>query len=490
MMLAAWPQVGAADELQLWIGIFGSEQPPMPTFEIGGQAALPIGTPQLNPIRDRQTGPRGLPLNHQGVFRLAARGPDRPHLVAVRAGGDRIERIVHSLPSAVPAKLDGTFNLLLASCYFQPEDSGGMLGNIVAQLPIRPHMTLLAGDQVYLDLPLFEDLPESEPALSQFLGDKYRRNWLSETLGIAGLHALLTRAPALCIPDDHEFWNNYPFKQAQLPGTWAEDGRTRWCAAAQSLYEDYQQGGPPGSAASSWRIDIDPLRMLILDTRCRRGGDFAAAAGLMASEAKAALLAWETDLAAALAAGKPVIGLLAAGQALFVDLPEDSAARWKDAELANYEEFDRVEGALERLATAGVPVIFLTGDVHWGRIAEAVHMPSGRAMLYEVICSPSRLIDTPGTDQLALVGNSLRGIFGRAETWPRHPEPPNPPSRFGRGRQFTPIKVFHRRGDQVALVQFSRAGRGLEMQVSYHAIHADPEVAQPETAGPFPLLPY
>ena len=50
-------------------------------------------------------------------------------------------------------------------------------------------------------------------------------------------------------------------------------------------------------------------------------------------------------------------------------------------------------------------------------------------------------------------------------------------------------QVFGRRGDQVALLQFTRAGHGLELRVSYHAIHPDPAVARPETTGPFTLLP-
>lgn len=491
MMLGAWPQPAAAGELQFWLGCFGNETPPAPAFEVGGQPVQPLAPPQWRPIRDRQAGPGGQPLNHQAVVRLASSGADRPHKVAISAGGARIERVVHTPPESVPAKLDGSFNILVMSCYYQPEDGGALLGRVVSQLPVRPHLTLLAGDQVYVDLPLFEDLPEGEPALSRFIGEKYRRNWLSEQLGTAGLEAVLAKAPALCIPDDHEFWNNFPFRQAQLPGTWTSERRQRWTAAAQVLYEDYQQGGAPGSAPAFHRIDVDPLALLLLDTRCRRTEELDSPGGLMAPEAEAAVQAWTEDLLAAGGSASPRIGALAGGQALFVDKPGAAAAKMQDAEYGNYRQFaDVVEAALGRLAEGGVPVVYLTGDVHWGRVAEAVHRPSGRPLLYEVICSPSRLIQTPGADQKALLADRLRGVFGTRQTWPRHGSAPEPPAFFGRNREFAPAKRFALRGDQVALVQFSRAGRGLEMTVSYHPIHADPDVGRPVTAGPYSLLPF
>lgn len=485
MMLAAWPQLAAAGELQLWLGAFRIEMPPPPpaSFHVNGQPVQPLQALAWFPIRDRHTGAGGQPVNHQAIVRLPATGPDLPHRVAISVDGQTIERTVFSLPDAVPQKMHGTFNLLLSSCYFQPDD-GGLLGTVVSQLPVRPHMTLLAGDQVYVDLPLLEDLPEHEPALSRFIGDKYQRNWLSGTLGSAGLETVLARAPTVCLPDDHEFWNNYPFFQAQLPGTWTAKRRDRWAEASQALYEDYQHGGAPGSTPGFRRHDIAPLCILMLDTRCRRLDDLVV---LMAPDASAAVLQWEADLLAARDTADPRVGVLAGGQALFMDTPSRVVARWKDAEYANYAQFELVIGAaLARLADAGVPVVFLTGDVHWGRVAQALHRPSNRVLLHEVVCSPSRLIQAMGKSRPGPQGDRL---LGPRETWPRHDDPPDPPPYFGTSRQFEPTKVFCHRGDQVALVQFSRTGRGVDLQVTYHAIHADPDVARPRTTGPYPLLP-
>lgn len=490
MMLAARPQLAPPTELKLWIGVFGEEHPTAPTCTVGGQAVAPLSNSAWSAIRDQLTGPTGLPVNHQCVVRLPSQGPDKPHSVVIAVGNTRVQRTVFSTPATVPASMDGGFNILLSSCYFQPEDSGGLLGTIISQLPVRPHMTLMAGDQVYLDLPLFEDLPEQEPELSRFIGKKYQKNFLSNALGTAGLEAALNRAPTVCLPDDHEFWNNYPFFQAQLPGTWTEDRRRIWTSVGQAMYEDYQQGGLPGTAPAFWRFDVEPLAILMLDTRCSRLDDLDAPNGLMAQAAAGAVLQWEHDLIAAKRTAAPLIGVLAGGQALFVEKPSASAAKLKDAEYENYAQYSTVVVAtLTRLAEAGVPVVFVTGDVHWGRIAQAVHVPSGRPMLYEVICSPSRLIETPGVDQKALLANKLRGLFGKKETWPRHSDPPDPPGRFGNNHEFRPKKAFGRKGDQVALVQFSRAGRGAEMRVTYYAVHSDTNVARAETCGPYTLLP-
>ncbi|MFN0183211.1 MAG: alkaline phosphatase D family protein [Aquabacterium sp.] len=504
MMLTVWPQA-AADELRLWIGVFGTAMPALPTVTVDGAPAEALAPLQWHPIRDGHADAQGRPLHHQMQARLRSAGPGRSHRVEVALDGQRETLGVRTLPAEVPALLDGSFNILLASCYYRPEDAGGLLGRIVQQLPQAPHLTLLAGDQIYGDLPLFEDLPEDEPALSQALGDKYRRNWLSSQLGAPGIQALLRRAPVACLPDDHEYWNNFPFRQAQLPNTWREGPRQRWASAAQALYQDWQCGGAPGSAPSWQRLDIQPLRMLLLDSRSARRDALDAPDGLLDDAAADALQQWRQALLDDRAVGRPGIGLLSTGQALFIARPGAVAARMKDAELPSYKQFGAIEQVLDDLARAGVPVVFITGDVHWGRVVRARHA-AGRAPLLEVICSPSRLIATPGADRKAMAAHDARaalgGLFGRigladaaagiagaADPWPRHPQPETPPARWGAQHQFTPETLHRQRGDQVAMLQFARTGAGLELRVTYWPIHADAALARPQTAGPLPLLP-
>lgn len=478
MMLTAYAQANRAKLIQLWVGMFGTEQPPSPRFFIDQTEMRPTGSVNMLPIRDRQTGASGKPVNHQNVFQFQMPDAGQPHLIRVEAGGEHYEFTTHTLPESVPQTLDGSFNLLLCSCYYQPEDINGLLATIVSQIKVKPHLTVMAGDQVYLDLPLFEDLPEKEPALSRMLGQKYMRNWASTGLNVPGLQEVLARAPVVSIPDDHEFWNNFPFKQKQLPNTWDDDVRGHWRTAARSLYEDYQIGGVP-TQRGAVRIDVEPLKMLFVDMRCDRDELFN---NLMSPQARASFDQWVADLLAAYETDQRCIGVLCSGQALFIDAPQDERKKRDiDAEMGNYKESEVVQQQLSRLADKGIPVLYLTGDVHWSRIASALDISKDRTLLYEVICSPSRLIRTPFLDSAKEAKNKLKGIFGKQDRWPRHSDPDPVPDRFGPNRRFALTSEFQQRGDQVAVVSFTRAGNGVDFQATYYAIHPDKSISQTNT---------
>lgn len=205
MILTAYPQATDTRTIQLWVGVFGAEQPPGLVFTLDGIEVQPEVAAALGTIRDLAGTSAAQPINHRGVFRFRNLAPAAPYRIVIRAAGTPpLELLVRTLPEVLPRSLDGSFKLLLCSCYYQPEDGGGLLGSIVSQLP-QPDLNLLAGDQVYCDLPLFEDLPEHDPKLRRRLGDKYRRNWASASLGVPGLETVLRRAPVVCLPDDHEY---------------------------------------------------------------------------------------------------------------------------------------------------------------------------------------------------------------------------------------------------------------------------------------------
>ncbi|MDP3293512.1 MAG: alkaline phosphatase D family protein [Nevskia sp.] len=255
MILTAYPQATDTRTIQLWVGVFGAEQPPGLVFTLDGIEVQPEVAAALGTIRDLAGTSAAQPINHRGVFRFRNLVPAAPYRIVIRAAGTPpLELLVRTLP--------------------------------------EPDLTLLAGDQVYCDLPLSEDLPEHDPKLSRRLGDKYRRNWASASLGVPGLEAVLRRAPVVCLPDDHEYWNNYPFPQKQLPGTWTAERRARWETASRNLYQDYQR--PEGSEGAV-RIDIAPLKFRFLDTRSSRAADFET---LMAAPALPALQGWLDDLLA------------------------------------------------------------------------------------------------------------------------------------------------------------------------------------------------
>jgi PhoD-like phosphatase len=483
MYLKAYAHAAPQGKLKIWVGVFGVAAAPGLRFQIDGTARQPEGLPAdgaaLHLIRDHRD------CNHQGLFTFSVPGGGRRHRVEVFAGDQQCTLITQSLPDSLPGTLDGEFHILLSSCYFQPNDGGGLLGTVVQQLRRQPDMVLLAGDQVYLDLPLFEDLPEGQDALARAVGDKYLKNWASDTLGVPGLAPVLAKAPVVCLPDDHEFWNNFPFKQKQLPNLWDSKVRDRWQRSALELYQDYQVGGQPEAVPrGAIRIDVLPMRMLFVDMRCVRDQQFDK---LMSPDARSALMQWAEDLLKARAQGKPAVGLLSSGQALFITPPhEESKKRDVDAEMGNYREFDDVLEQIARLTDAGIPVVYVTGDVHWSRVAKAADTVNQRTLLYEVICSPSRLISTPLMDTFKDLKSFVGGIFGPKDPWPHHPDLDKLPEGIGPGRRYRPQQALGRRGDQVAVLSFT-GGANVQMRVTYYAISDDKRVAQSETTGPFSL---
>ncbi|WP_248915202.1 hypothetical protein [Pseudomonas moorei] len=495
MILMARPLVGAIGEITLWVGAFDTVDPPLPTFTLDRVETAALGNPQFFPVRDRQmkVDPANArarkPCNYQGVFRLPSANSDKLHDIVVRCEDQSCPLQVLSLPDKVPDKTAGRFTILLASCYSQPEDPG-FLSEVIKNLPIRPNITLLAGDQGYLDLPLMEDIPESEPAMSNMLGDKYKNHWLSGQYGTRGLHPLFSAAPTACIPDDHEYWNNYPFAQAQLPGTHTQSGRDLWGAAARVLYEDFQLGGDPATHQGWQTIDIDPLHMLLLDTRSDRQANFNARYGLMTQDTENALVDWANQLMNAHGRGETAIGVLVTGQSLLTEAA--STPQIMDAEYPNFDrQYRLILSELDRLASAGIPVVCLTGDVHWSRVTQVHHFPTQSNPLTEVICSPSSLFELPGYDQLSAAKNYISSLFnGKDDDWLRFPSPEKPPKQLLNG-PFSPGSGVTQgfKGNMVSLLTFCQAGSGVEMTVTFYPLHDDPRIKRPQPAGTIKLIP-
>ena len=487
-MLTAYPQATGAGAIRLWVGVWDTPAPPLVNVAVNDAPASARIVKAMAAIRDGIADAAGAPVNHRAVLEIAGLEPDRRYRIRLTCGEATSELPVRTLPDRIPDILDGTFNILLCSCYYQPEDASGLVGTIVSQIMLRPHLTLMMGDQVYGDLPLLSSFGADGAARE--LAQKYRRNWMSEQLGSGGLGKVLTAAPVICVADDHEFWNNFPFAQSQLPPTWTDDGRKAWKRAAAALYEDFQLGD--AKAGDAQRLDIEPVKLLCLDTRSYRDDAFA---DLLPPAAVGALEQWADDLVADKRAERgPWFGMLVSGQALFA-LPEtESRKRKVDAEMSNYTQFARaILPQLTRLADESIPVLYVTGDVHWGRVAEAVDVLSGRTLIYEVIASPSRLIRVPLVDKGKELGAAVKGLFGKPDPWPRHSAPADVPDWLSGGRRFNlqcdPAHGIglQQRGDQVAILSLCRAGRGVNFNVSYFGITQDRTVGRSVTTPTYEL---
>jgi hypothetical protein len=403
---------------------------------------------------------------YTGVFELV--GPVAPgvsHRIAARAAGIASpELFTRSVPDGIPA--GNWLRILMVSCYHQAEDRGGLAARTCEKIPptMRPELTLLMGDQVYLDLPTLKDFPDDEAKLAVRFETDYRKNW-DRGGGLAGI---LDAAPSVCCPDDHEYWNNFPHSSPIIQNSWKEASRKRWKSAADQTFDAFQVP-VPAKRGDCVEIDIAPLSVIVLDQRSMRRDDRSATltpAGL------AQLNAWVDRVIS-----ERKFGAVVTGQSLLDKPVGEFGGKVADWMLSNYNDYALVLRALARLADAGRPVLLLTGDVHWGRITSIKQ--AGRTRFFEIVCSPASLVSTVGADQLSTIGNGLKPLFGfQRKRWPRHaetsdPEPFFAPQVFGKIYQ---TEVLHRQqGNQLATLALRRAAGALEASVTYYEIHESPK---------------
>ena len=88
------------------------------------------------------------------------------------------------------------------------------------------------------------------------------------------------------------------------------------------------------------------------------------------------------------------------GESKTVHLETASLGKIVDYLMPNYGDFSHISGELGKLAEAGLPVVLITGDVHWGRVAAIRDAHTGRESIFEIISSPTSLASSVGKDQL------------------------------------------------------------------------------------------
>jgi hypothetical protein len=127
-------------------------------------------------------------------------------------------------------------------------------------------------------------------------------------------------------------------------------------------------------------------------------------------------------------------------------------------------------------------LICLTGDVHWGRVATAQDITTGRTAITEIIASPSSLVTTVGSDTIKEIGGFLHGVFGSSDPWPRHSAPGKPPDFLASpalGGRFPCSTIHEQTGNHIALLSFRQGGNSVRCRVTYWPIHEDASVARP-----------
>src|SRR5215471_2758838 len=245
MEIVLYPRVAPSDCLRIWIGVFDVTNAPALSWFVDDIAASPVPLRDLSSVRPDEMlseDPQNTPRAFSGVYEFSGLTPETLYRITVRVGEESTTIETNTIPDSVTAQLDRSFNVLLVSCFHQAEDRGGLASIIVEQLKSTslPHLTLLSGDQVYLDLPTLQDFPDD----IAWLADKFERDYTLNWRGPLAYTGVLGAAPSVSIPDDHEYWNNYPHLSPFIQNSFKAESRDRWRRAAQAVYEGFQLAYP------------------------------------------------------------------------------------------------------------------------------------------------------------------------------------------------------------------------------------------------------
>jgi hypothetical protein len=464
-----------AGRLRIWLGVRERTTVPVLSWTLEGQGAQPAA---LRPIQSVRAAPflgTDTPRVFTGLYEFPVPpGPARAFRVGVSLDGAApVVSVLRSVPACVPTGLEEAFQLMLSSCFYWDEDRGGMAG-LSMDTVLRgctPDLLLLLGDQVYLDLPPLVGLPQDRAGLARKFEQDYVRNWFEDSAYAKVLHA----APFAAVPDDHDYWNNFPMSQVQAQNTWTGAGRAAWTDAARMLYGQFQHVDPT-PVGTPVQLDVEPLSFFLLDARSFRDGAFK---GTMTPEARDALSAWVTHCIT-----ERKLGVFATGQLLTTaPLGGGFNRHFGDTTMNNYGDFPFLMGELDRLMRQAGDVLLLTGDMHWSRVAQLVPkdaLATGMQMI-EVVSSPTSLVTTPVQDPLHKLGAR------KGDLWPRHSDAAllgGTVALEGTQSSFFAYTQFRNRGNSVCTLSFRRRGENLEVTPRFFPLLPG---AQPVTANPFLL---
>lgn len=473
MEIMLYGRVAPSKEIHVWLGVSNCTALPSASWKINGIPISPTPLIDFRPIRNNSlvNNPNN-PRTYFGLFKFDNLTSRTQYQVEANFNG-KIKRLsIRPMPEEIPEE---GFHVLLSSCFHGKEASHGkieyMVDTVKKYCPLGgPNMTILLGDQVYLDLPTFEDFPSGKKALAEKFEKKYLNNW-----GENSLTKLLSAAPFVAIADDHEYWNNYPHWSPHIGNSWSEKGRKNWTAAADAMYEGFQSSYNSGTGLDANQptiITIPPISFFIVNTRSGREENT-----FMPPNGLSKLNNWirETN-----ANSNIKVAIFVTGQSLYRKKASGISGKIADKELPNYTDFKDLVTSLTKIQEK---LICITGDVHWGRVVESVSVDNHiRGNAYEIIVSPSALVTTPIVDTF----NSLK--FWKK--WPRHgnPEEEEDMGAFangveGIGKPYNDPKIktgegngkAMLKGDQIALLSFFNYGAKFTARVQYWNIDHNPE---------------
>ena len=267
-----------------------------------------------------------------------------------------------TLPSRLPLKgSKDAFTIALGSCFYNHRDGGRAAAAYKAlhkrgDVSVQPDVTVLSGDQVYLDIG-FDSLSLIPHEIRERIADDYALHW--QALG-----SILSRGGTWMLPDDHEYWNDYPFFDSPIPTLFAlrlDHVRKNWTQAAYDAVKNIQLS----PVVESFKLG-DDLSVCFADLRSYRSDD-----KFLPDADFQKLLHW--------ASNRSCPGVLVIPQPLIVGTNE------VERNLRSYRhQYAELLGALGAVSH---DIVVLSGDVHFGRIA-SVPIGTNGTRLIEIISSP------------------------------------------------------------------------------------------------------
>ena len=316
-------------------------------------------------------------------------GPQgKPHKLVVSCAGSTSNTArSRTLPDDSAA-----LELILASCFYAPNNrlsAGRAFPAHFSEPNPPPHLKILCGDQIYLDLtagglvplPSFHDVHPWDRYLAQWLDPDFQA-WME-----AGAN--------LCMADDHEFWNNYPSPTRLIPllnnafqapvealrtemyeafvifqATLNADPAALWAGTPLNSLPIHSFEFPGQAAPVAFQALFS---MMVLDTRTRR---LMPASG-QAGSGQFTDPAW-ADQTIAWLKGLKGPGILVTTQPL-LDKPGDTEAGLPDFG-------NQFRDLWMAVCSCPHQLVLMTGDIHWSRAQQIVDMkPAG--CHYEIISS-------------------------------------------------------------------------------------------------------
>lgn len=333
-----------------------------------------------------------------------------PHKLCVRCKGQASN---YAYARTLPHSADG-INMVLASCFYKDNS------NLLAATPIAheftppenvPHLKMLSGDQIYIDLKWGGRLPQPLEAP----WDIYRAQWADDSF-----LSWMAYGGNLCLPDDHEYWNNYPSENRVGPISAFFKAPTQdvitQMAEAFLIYQATLNADPaallaalPGTPLNEAALRCfefpgqhsEPrlhaqFSMFVLDTRTRR-----TALEKFATVQQFTDPSWLRQVTEAIRS-RTAPALLVTSQSLF----DRGGGPGGDSNLADYPaQFSELWNAIWACEHE---LLMLTGDIHWSR-AQVFEHPISHIRHFEVVSSAlSRIHFGSSSHNLSHLGSQVK----------------------------------------------------------------------------------